>query len=255
MMNTQAMTSTDNKPKANVKNLQFIEQLDKLIDQVEEAEERDEVIEGNRRNSCELVNLRYRYVSRYDWYDSIFEENGKKGLKDVKGEVVVPAKYDDFQECCHYVYAHDIPRVAILQGKAGLVKANGSGEELTAFEYDSMAFMMIEPYYTVRKGSKYGIVGMDGREIVPCILDEIFHPSGNCVVFKADGKYGLLDSSCNDLYVEPIYDDIEYIDLEQPYAVTKDGVEGVINEKGEFMTDEESVDYEGYLVGEYEPNF
>ena len=255
MMNTKAMTSTDNTPKANVKNLQFIEQLDKLIDQAEQAEENGEVIEGKHRSSCDLVNLRYRYVNRYDWYDSVFEENGKKGLKDLKGEVVVPAKYDDFQERCHYVYTHDIPRVAIVQGKAGLVKAYGNSEELTAFEYDSMAFMIIEPYYTVRKGTKYGIIGMDGRVIVPCILDEIFHPCGNCVVFKANGKYGILDSSCNDLYVEPIYDDIEYVDLEQPYVVTKDGVEGVINEKGEFMTNEESLDYDGYLIGEYEPNF
>ncbi len=33
----------------------------------------------------------------------------------------------------------------------------------------------------------------------------------------------------------------------------KDGVEGVINENGAFMTCEEALDYEGYLVGEYNP--
>ena len=41
--------------------------------------------------------------------------------------------------------------------------------------------------------------------------------------------------------------------MEQPCTVMRDGVEGVINETGTFMTLEESLDYEGYLVGEYKP--
>ena len=41
--------------------------------------------------------------------------------------------------------------------------------------------------------------------------------------------------------------------LVPPFSVMKDGVEGVINENGAFMTCEEALDYEGYLVGEYNP--
>jgi hypothetical protein len=74
-------------------------------------------------------------------------------------------------------------------------------------------------------------------------------------VFKANGKYGLIDSWCGDLYVAPEYDNIEIVDMEQPYTMTKDGVEGVINQRGEFLTLEESLDYEDYLVGEYNPDF
>jgi hypothetical protein len=118
-----------------------------------------------------------------------------------------------------------------------------------------MSYMIILPYYTVKKGEKYGIVGLNGHEIAPCILDEVCLPSGSCVVFKANGKYGLIDSSCGDLYVAPQYDNIEFIDMEQPYTVTKDGIEGVINEAGTFMTDVEALDYEGYLIGEYNPEF
>ena len=202
-----------------------------------------------------MVNVRSRYIDRYDWFDTVFEENGKLGLKNIKGEVVIPAKYDGFQERCHFIYTNNIPRVAVLHGKAGLVKADGSGDELTPFDYDFMSYMIILPYYTVKKGEKYGIVGLNGHEIAPCILDEVCLPSGSCVVFKANGKYGLIDSSCGDLYVAPQYDNIEFIDMEQPYTVTKDGIEGVINEAGTFMTDVEALDYEGYLIGEYNPEF
>ena len=55
--------------------------------------------------------------------------------------------------------------------------------------------------------------------------------------------YGGLELQCTTLH------------MEQPYTVTKDGVQGVINEAGTFMTDEEALDYEGYLVGEYNSEF
>lgn len=254
-MGVKTTTNIDCKPKATVKNLQFVKKLDQFIDIAEKADESEEESPSLRRSSSDLLTLRVGYIERYDWYDTIFEEGGKYGTKDVTGKVILPAQYDCIGELCHQIYLGKLPRVAVLNGKRGLVKSDGSGVALTPFEYDSISYMIILPYYTVKKGNKYGIVGKDGRVIVPCNLDEVCLPSGNCVVFKAGGKYGILDSSCGDLYVEPQFDNIEFIDMEQPYTVTKDGVEGVVNEKGEFMTDMEALDYEGYLVGEYNPDF
>lgn len=257
-MGAKIKTKIESKEKATLKNFQFVEKLDQLIDIAEKAEEAEDTVDavpGQRRSSSDLLTMRVRYIERYDWFDTVFEEGGKYGTKDVTGKVILPAKYDAIEELYHQLYVGMVPRVAIMNGKRGLVKSDGSGVALTPFEYDAIAYMIILPYYTVKKGDKYGIVGMDGRVIVPCILDEICFPSGNCVMFKADGKYGILDSSYGDLYVEPQFDKIEFIDMEQPYSVYKDGMEGYINEKGEFMTDSEALDYEGYLVGEYNPDF
>ena len=250
-MNVKATTDTENKPKATVKNFQFVENLDKLIDIAEKAEENDEVQEGNRRSSYDLVMIRSRYIDRYDWYDTIYEENGKYGTKDATGKVLLPAQYDGIGELCHKIYCGDIPRVAKLNGKAGLVKPDGSGIALTPFIYDSISYMLIEPYYKVKKDGKLGIIGKDGHVIAPCIMDEITYPTGRCVVIRCGKKYGLVDRGVNNLYIAPQYDSIEFVDMEQACTVMKDGVEGVINENGAFMTCEEALDYEGYLVGEY----
>ena len=252
-MNVKATTDTENKPKATVKNFQFVENLDKLIDIAEKAEENDEVQEGNRRSSYNLVMIRSRYIDRYDWYDTIYEENGKYGTKDATGKVLLPAQYDGIGELCHKIYCGDIPRVAKLNGKAGLVKPDGSGIALTPFIYDSISYMLIEPYYKVKKDGKLGIIGKDGHVIAPCIMDEITYPTGRCVVIRYGKKYGLVDRGVNNLYIAPQYDSIEFVDMKQPCTVMKDGVEGVINETGAFMTCEEALDYEGYLVGEYDP--
>ena len=253
-MSVKSTTIVVNKPKATVMNLQFVKKLDNIIDDIEKAEENDEVIEGNRRSSYDLVMIRSQYIDRYDWYDTIFEKNGKYGTKDATGKVLLPAKYDGIGELCHKIYCGNIPRVAKLNGKAGLVKPDGSGEALTPFVYDSISYMLIEPYYTVKKDGKLGIIGKDGHVIAPCILDEITHANGRCIVFRSGNKYGLLDRTCNDLYIAPQYDKVEFVDMEQPCTVTKDDVEGVINEHGDFMTCEEALDYEGYLVGEYNPD-
>ena len=252
-MNVKATTDTENKPKATVKNFQFVENLDKLIDIAEKAEENDEVQEGNRRSSYDLVMIRSRYIDRYDWYDTIYEENGKYGTKDTTGKVLLPAQYDGIGELCHKIYCGDIPRVAKLNGKAGLVKPDGSGIALTPFIYDSISYMLIEPYYKVKKDGKLGIIGKDGHVIAPCIMDEITYPTERCVVIRCGKKYGLVDRGVNNLYIAPQYDSIEFVDMEQPCTVMSDGVEGVINETGTFMTLGESLDYEGYLVGEYKP--
>ena len=121
------------------------------------------------------------------------------------------------------------------------------------FIYDSISYMLIEPYYKVKKDGKLGIIGKDGHVIAPCIMDEIIYPTGRCVVIRCGKKYGLVDRGVNNHYIAPQYDSIEFVDMEQPCTVMRYGVEGVINETGTFMTLEESLDYEGYLVGEYKP--
>ena len=253
-MSVMSKTDIENKPKATMKNFQFVENLDKLIDVAEKEEESDEPLEDNRRSFYDLVMIRSRYVDRYDWYDTIFEKNGKYGTMDATGKVLLPAQYDGIGELCHKIYCGNIPRVAKLNGKAGLVKPDGSGEALTPFVYDSISYMLIEPYYTVKKNGKFGIIGKDGHVIAPCILDEITHGNGQCLVLRSGSKFGFLDRTCNDLYIAPQYDKVEFVDMEQPCIVTKDDVEGVINKFGDFMTCEEALDYEGYLVGGFNPD-
>ena len=145
-MSVKTEINIENKPKATMKNFQFVENLDKLIDVAEKKEEGNEPLEDNRRSFYDLVMIRSRYIDRYDWYDTIFEKNGKYGTMDTTGKVLLPAQYDGIGELCHKIYCGNIPRVAKLNGKAGLVKPDGSGEALTPFVYDSISYMLIEPY-------------------------------------------------------------------------------------------------------------
>ena len=144
-MSVMTTKSVENKPKATVKNFQFVEKLERLVDIADKALESAEVQKEDKRSFLDLITLRSRYIDRYDWYDIIFEENGKYGTKDVTGKVILPAQYDGIGELCHKIYCGNIPRVAILGGKAGLVMPDGSGKALTPFVYDSISYMLIKP--------------------------------------------------------------------------------------------------------------
>ena len=69
-MSVKTEINIENKPKATMKNFQFVENLDKLIDVAEKKEEGNEPLEDNRRSFYDLVMIRSRYIDRYDWYDT-----------------------------------------------------------------------------------------------------------------------------------------------------------------------------------------
>ena len=71
-------------------------------------------------------------------------ENGKKGVKNPEGEIIVPANYDDIVYAYDYSYLKNHPYVCVRDGKTGLVAPDGNGTELTKFVYDDIAHVKEE---------------------------------------------------------------------------------------------------------------
>ena len=119
----------EKKPKATK---ELAERLDNLNAEMEKL--RDNTDQESEWRFMELGQEHCDLISSYDWYDEKFEENGKKGLKNVKGEIVVPAIYDDFgMPGLYYMNTSCVP--AQLDGKMALVKRDGKGLPTTEFSY------------------------------------------------------------------------------------------------------------------------
>ena len=70
-------------------------QMKPSMDVIARIDELEAMIKSNDPNMTEaLYEEHANLINNYDWYDEEFEENGKVGLKNVKGEVLVPAIYD-----------------------------------------------------------------------------------------------------------------------------------------------------------------
>lgn len=163
-------------------------------------------------------------------------DNGKMGLRDVCGKVIVEPQFDDFPELytC-FERSHLIPVV----NDDRYYLYNIKERKLLTKGYDRIFryFGAWVDYFVAVENGKKGILDSNnGTEAVPVIMDEIYEvqDSGNAVPYEKDGKYGFLFGLTD---TGPIFEHV-IIRSEQYFRVLMDGKWGWIDYEGKFTTDE-----------------
>lgn len=157
-------------------------------------------------------------------------KNGKYGYIDKKGNVVVPYKYDiayPFSEGMAVV----AKKVASDVYKYGYIDT--SGNEVIKCEYrDANSFS--EGYASVKKVADYMFIDKSGKEMISCTYYNVgsFHEGLARVTTKNDDDFlsGFIDKSGNEI-IPCIYDCYEDFS-EGLVVVSKDGVQGYVDRKG-----------------------
>ena len=96
-----------------------------------------------------------RILSKYIRFHTVFEKDGKFGIKDHEGEVLVSANYDFLRTC--YTYVDDLimmPIIAEKDGKMGLVLPDRKDTIIADFIYDDISLRDEYPYFEAKKGRK-----------------------------------------------------------------------------------------------------
>lgn len=197
-----------------------------------------------------VINRVYELENSYDWFNVEFTDpaTGKKGLKTVAGEVIAPALYDGFNEYHSYVCTPHAPVVAIKDGKCGIIKGDGSGEQLCEFKFDSIRCVLFSSLFRAYWGGVedcFGIIDVNGNIICPNILTRIDEPFNTLLPIGTDDKTGCIDLYTNQL-VSPEYDDVD-LDADGPIVFIKDEQRGYVTNKGEFITLDQYENDENYV--------
>ena len=119
-------------------------------------------------------------------------------------------------------------------GKYGLI--NLDGQEILPFEYDSITTLKgIKNSMLIKKDNKTGLVNSDGTIIVPVEYDSVTAISkdykNGYVVKNAENKFGVIKSD-GQVALECKYDDIENIVDNNKYIVKENGTWKVTTEDG-----------------------
>lgn len=180
---------------------------------------------------CDKLNA---FMEEYDIYTKVYEENGKVGVKDAAGQVLVPAGYE---EVGYTFMDHSKPlAVPVLKdGKFALVAQDGKGTMLSDFEFDEIHYTPECCYILVKDGRK-GLAMSDGTVVIPAQMDQVYTPFNGLASYEKDGKSGF-SMIHEGITTEAVYDDCE-IECDAYLEVVKDGVKGFIDSNGEFTTDE-----------------
>ena len=125
-------------PKATLEIAREYEELTRLFRNDPNINEREDIDELNSRFS--------RLLFGYDWlnYEFLDPVTGKKGMKDITGTEIIPPRYDGFLEFNSYLQSPHAPVRAFVDGKYGLVAADGSGKVLLQFKQKSMRDTVID---------------------------------------------------------------------------------------------------------------
>jgi len=169
------------------------------------------------------------------WYEDNllkFQKNGKFGLIDFEGKIIIEPEYDN-------IYALDgIEKSIIIEkdGKKGLVNTS-LGEIIIPAEYNEIS-SLTESYengYIVKNNQgKFGIIGADKKKILEEKYDDIKHITGNnYYVVVESGVTEVIDST-GQVVLNSGFDSIEGIDINN-FIIIKNSNYGVITKEGETL--------------------
>ena len=193
----------------------------------------------NLNREYEIINAlniqKSGIMESYDWSDQEFEVNGKSGLADCFGEVLIPAEFDETWFRANYFVTREKPIACKKGDKWGMVLPDGKGTIVTDFLYDNI---FLGEYYSfwnfiiVAMEGKYGFIDIKGNSLTPIELDEIYQPENNMGQVRKGEKYGFIYG--NGDYIEPVYDEIRFSDLENLFQVKLNDQWGYIDQNKNF---------------------
>lgn len=140
-------------------------------------------------------------------------ENGELGYKDHLGNIIIPAQYEWIEkiEGLHWGEKNDADWfICSKNGYWGV--ADNHNCIILSFAYDEICPFMTskeQVVFSVRKGAKWGLVGVGDSIILDMQFDgiKIIERSDDYIITCIDSKYGILDKDLNE--VLPIkYDSI-----------------------------------------------
>ena len=223
--------SKANKPKATAEDLktfnEFEERMKKLDPVYNELEWKETAKAGND------------FVDSRDWFTIVIEKDGKEGVKDLDGTVLVPPIFDKVAYTYSRIYMNaDKPVVVINNGKFGIVRADGTGEMLLPCEHDYIRLNDLLQFFLVADNGKTMFVNNVGEQLTPQTLDDVYDTNNGIIVVKTGDKEGLFDIY-NGLFLEPAYDKIE-LGCDEAVIAYKDGIAGYLSgEDGHFIPKDE----------------
>ena len=119
------------------------------------------MISNPRKTVAYIQSIKRKYIK----FHSVYEENGKFGIKDHEGHILIHALYDFLRT--PYVYVDDLcmmPVIAKKKDKMGLILPDGKDTVIAEFIYDDMQLRCEPPYFEGIIGKKHILIDRYGAK-------------------------------------------------------------------------------------------
>lgn len=197
------------------------------------AEKNTAIRSGDFHLANEYIEKIEALSEEYDFFDQEFTENDLTGLKDITGQVRIPALYKAIGDRYRYDHWRKLP-VPVMndENKYAIAKADGSGTPLCEFAYDYIEIFPWTSDFRAHVGNKTTLLCPDGTALFPTMVDTIYEPFNYIIILKDEDKYGFCTLGGD--FVAPRFDEIEP-DEDNKVHVRLGDTWGYISGEGEFL--------------------
>ena len=119
------------------------------------------MVNDRRKMVSYLKRIRDKYIKLHE----IVEKDGKFGMADCDGNILIEPEYDFLRT--PYIYVDDLltmPVIAEKEGKFGLLLPDGKGTEVAPFIYSDISLRDEPPFFEARKGRCKILLNADGTK-------------------------------------------------------------------------------------------
>ena len=184
------------------------------------------------------------FMNSIDWSAEIFTVDDKHGLKTALGEVILPPIFEDIHVFTFIDYNKGKLVTAAVNGKYGVVKADGVGTWIIEpnFDYIGIPNSLTHVYIN----NKWGVIKLpSGEYLIPPECDSVSRNNGflfvnDVAIYEKDGKTGVITSDGH--FSAPEFDEVEWWD-DGAVKVKLNGEWGYIDENDQFTTNEDEAYY------------
>lgn len=118
---------------------------------------------------------------------ALYRNAGKTGLIDTEGKILIPAKYNQLMIDPPYLLAS-----LDIGYKTRWILLDSSGNTLSEKHYEHI-LPFNGKFFPVRNRGYWGAVNAEGKEIVTCVHDSLVQQTGNHIVVKFRGEFGIIN--------------------------------------------------------------
>ena len=163
------------------------DEMQKILEDCSIFKKEEKSSDGDEETSVGKEELQVAYQDCSDFREGMarVKKNGKWGLIDKTGEVIMPVEYDkiwDFNEGLAQVWKND---------KRGYI--NKTGKVVIPIEYDYVT-SFDDGLVSVRKNDKWGFLDMTGKVVVPIEYDEV-RLSDGLIELRNKSKWHVIDKT------------------------------------------------------------
>lgn len=204
------------------------------------------------------------------WYEKSclrVQKNGKYGLIDLSGKVLLDCNYDSIEP----IIGTENSLLTIKDNKKGIVSTTGSiiieneyseittltseyengyivqnnegkfgvigtnKKVLLPIEYNDIKHVYSDGIYIAKPNEKWQIINASENTTVDMNYDDAISIDSNNIIVKSSDKYGIISTN-GDIKIEPQYENLQYI-YQNYYIAKKDNLSGIIDVNGNVKID------------------